>query len=140
LCYFSKKQILIKRTLSYWLAKSLPAVAWTLIIQVLLCLPGTVLPAGGFLPDVPVDKIVHFILFGGMVYLWCRYIQYNHLNKQVSLYFLLVLLIAVVNGIVMEYVQKYFIPQRSFDNLDILADTIGAVAGYLIAIKTKWPH
>ena len=35
----------------------------------------------------------------------------------------------------MELVQKYFIPFRSFDLLDILADGIGCVAGYFYAIK-----
>ena len=29
-------------------------------------------------------------------------------------------------GIVMEYVQMYFIPNRSFDGYDIVADIVGA--------------
>ena len=41
----------------------------------------------------------------------------------------------VVYGIAMEIVQKYFIPFRSFDIGDIIADAIGCVVGYLISIK-----
>ena len=40
-----------------------------------------------------------------------------------------------VYGIIMEYIQKYFIPNRSFDLVDILADTIGSIAGLLVATK-----
>ncbi len=35
----------------------------------------------------------------------------------------------------MEIIQHYFIPLRSFDVGDIIADAIGAVAGYFIAIR-----
>ncbi|WP_350340086.1 hypothetical protein [Paraflavitalea speifideaquila] len=34
-------------------------------------------------------------------------------------------------GIVLEYVQFYFIPQRSFDRFDIVADASGALAAML---------
>jgi VanZ family protein len=38
-------------------------------------------------------------------------------------------------GIAMELVQKYFIPNRSFDFKDVIADTIGIVVGLLLSIK-----
>jgi len=41
----------------------------------------------------------------------------------------------IVYGIAMEIVQKYFIPFRSFDVGDIIADAIGCFVGYLISIK-----
>ena len=40
-----------------------------------------------------------------------------------------------VYGVIMEYVQKYFIPNRSFDIGDILADAIGSIAGLVVATK-----
>jgi len=43
-------------------------------------------------------------------------------------------------GIAMEFVQKYFIPFRSFDLGDIIADGIGCAAGYLFAIKRFYPR
>jgi VanZ family protein len=46
----------------------------------------------------------------------------------------------IVYGIAMEIVQKYFIPFRSFDLMDILADGIGCVAGYFFAIKRFYPR
>jgi len=38
-------------------------------------------------------------------------------------------------GIVMEIVQHYFIPFRSFDIGDMIADSIGAIAGYFISVR-----
>ncbi|MCW3116545.1 MAG: VanZ family protein [Chitinophagaceae bacterium] len=49
--------------------------------------------------------------------------------------FVLIALGSSVYGIIMEYVQKYFIPNRSFDIVDILADTIGSIAGLFFATK-----
>ena len=45
------------------------------------------------------------------------------------------MIIGIVYGIAMEIVQKYFIPFRSFDVGDIIADAIGSVVGYLFSIK-----
>ena len=38
-----------------------------------------------------------------------------------------------VYGIIMEYVQRDFIPNRSFDSGDILADGVGSLAGLLFS-------
>jgi hypothetical protein len=35
----------------------------------------------------------------------------------------------------MEIVQKYFIPFRSFEPMDIIADGVGCVAGYFFSVK-----
>jgi len=45
---------------------------------------------------------------------------------QIAVYFL-------IYGIAMELVQKYFIPNRSFDLKDILADGLGCAVGLLIS-------
>ncbi len=38
-------------------------------------------------------------------------------------------------GVVMEFVQKYFVPGRSFDLLDILCDGIGSFAGMITVLQ-----
>ena len=35
----------------------------------------------------------------------------------------------------MEFIQKYFIPNRSFDVGDIVADGVGCAAGLLISLR-----
>jgi VanZ family protein len=46
--------------------------------------------------------------------------------RQIAIYFFLY-------GIAMELIQKYFIPNRSFDLKDILADGLGCGIGLFIS-------
>lgn len=50
-------------------------------------------------------------------------------------YFIVCGLICVAYGIIMEFVQKYYIPNRSFDVADIAADTIGSVLGVIVSSR-----
>ena len=50
------------------------------------------------------------------------------------------MVLGIFYGVVMELVQKYFIPFRSFDLMDILADGVGCVAGYFYAMKKVYPR
>jgi VanZ family protein len=84
------------------------------------------------------DKIVHFSLFGCTVLLLCLgyYRQYGYISKFTLSFFAIS---ASFYGLAIEYIQKYFAIQRSFDMADVAADTVGAVAG-IIAFKLirKW--
>ena len=108
-----------------------PALLWTIFIFVLLALPGKMLPQEeSFLPNL--DKIIHVILFGSFVFLWCVYFASKPDKDFLKRRFILILVVGCVYGIGMEFIQKYFIPNRNFDILDIVADTVGAISGFLI--------
>ena len=112
------------------------AIAWFLIITTLMCLPGQVLPQEDWLSKINFDKIVHIGMFAGLVFLWCGFVKKKeNIFKSVQQIFVWVALGGCVYGIAMEYVQKYFIPNRSFDIYDIMADTIGSIAGLVVATK-----
>jgi VanZ family protein len=113
------------------LRKRWVSVTWTLIIFILLALPGSVIPKeeGFSIPEF--DKFVHVILFGGFVFLWSYYYSRKGLPARKLLrIFFGIFLIACAYGIGMEYVQKYFIPMRDFSEGDIIADILGAGIGY----------
>jgi VanZ family protein len=113
------------------LSKSYIAIAWTVMIVILLALPGSMLPdeQGFKIPNF--DKIVHISLFGMMVFLWCFYFSTKKIAlKKLLLIFFVVFLCANALGIGMEFVQKYWIPLRDFDEADIIADMIGAGIAY----------
>ena len=83
------------------------------------------------------DKIVHVFLFGSFVFLWSFYYAIKQKNFIPSnKIFLRILVIGCLYGIAMEYVQKYFIPNRDFDIYDITADTVGAIIGFIIVRVT----
>lgn len=115
-----------------YLRKIYTPLAWTIFIQVLFCLPGTSLPSAGFFGSIEhFDKIVHFIFFAGFVSLWCYYFARKGASfRALKITFFVIWLIAVTNGIVVEYIQYYFIPFRSFDEKDIIADMLGASVVY----------
>jgi VanZ family protein len=105
--------------------------AWTIFIQVLLCLPGNQLPSEGFFEIPEFDKIIHVIFFGFLVISWCYYFRMQTFEeKRLKNAFFVIFLLAATNGIVIEYIQFYFIPFRSFDKGDIIADLLSASVAY----------
>ena len=112
------------------------AVIWLLIVTTLLCIPGTKLPKIKWDDKLLFDKWIHVILFLILVLAWCRAYS-KHTLKNI---FIRITIISILYGIGMEIVQKYFIPFRSFDVGDIIADAVGCIAGYLISMKKFHPN
>jgi VanZ family protein len=114
-----------------------PALLWSIIIFILLALPGNMLPNENHLAIPNLDKYVHIVLFGTFVFLWSLYFASKNEKKAFPIRkSLTVFIIACLYGTAMEYVQKYFIPNRDFDIYDIAADVVGAVLGFLIVRLT----
>ena len=106
-------------------------IVWTLIVGILCCLPGKVLPkeTGFTIPQL--DKVVHIGMFGGFVFLWNLYLSKRSSAIRFLLKgFFIVYVIGNIYGIGMEYVQKYWIPGRDYDLADMIADMIGAGVAY----------
>jgi VanZ family protein len=106
-------------------------IVWTIVIGILLALPGSMLPSESGFSIPQFDKVVHIGLFGGFVFLWNLYLS----NRVAAIsrllrWFFLIYVLANAYGIGMEYVQKYYIPMRDFDEADIIADMIGAGLAY----------
>jgi len=115
------------------LTKRYPALLWTIVIFILLSLPGNMIPSevGFRIPNF--DKYVHIGIFCVFVTLWSFYYAATPDKKNRNMFFV-IFIIGCLYGIAMEYVQKYFIPRRDFDLEDILADVIGSALGYMIIL------
>jgi VanZ family protein len=116
----------LKKSIFFWLA-----LTWFLLVTLLLCLPGSSLPEEDWLDKIWFDKWVHIFLFGMLAWLCC-YALKEISGKKIRL-FLLAVTACFLYGIVMEFVQKYFIPDRAFDIGDIVADGVGSITGGFIA-------
>lgn len=113
-----------------------PLVLWFVISTVLLTLPGSAFPQENWLGKIWFDKWVHIGMFAIMTFLGCWAIHKKYIAiRKFRQSFLLIGLSCLFYGIVMEFVQKYFIPNRSFDGGDIIADGIGCVVGVLYSHK-----
>ena len=98
---------------------------------ILLCLPGKMLPDEQNFKVPFFDKFVHIGLFGGMVLIWGLYYSVRNIPvPRLLKIFFLVFVCSAALGAGMEFVQKYFIPNRDFDEADIIADFIGAGIAY----------
>ena len=72
------------------------------------------------------DKIVHFFLYFFLVIVWLKAL---HFSSRFLIYFFL----AVISwGIAIEFLQEYFIPTRSGDVYDALANTLGAISAIVL--------
>lgn len=105
----------------------IPAILWLLISTILLTLPGSAFPKENWLTWIQFDKWIHFGMFALMVFLFC-YGFYKR-DSNTRKHFLAIAIIGIAYGIAMEFVQKYWVPNRSFDIGDILADAAGGLAG-----------
>jgi len=71
-----------------------------------------------------------------LVILWGKvYSNKKIIQNDTRKIFFQIMLLGFSYGIAMELVQKYFVPYRSFDLIDILADGVGCFIGYLISVK-----
>ena len=119
------------------LKKFLPGIAWFFLVLILLCLPGDDLPKGATWMDaIMFDKWVHIGLFAVLGFLFMWPVGRTTVSKRQKLFWFARIAVSVsIWGLVMEFVQKYYIPGRSFDLMDWAADSIGALLAFVTALK-----
>lgn len=118
---------------SFW-----PAIVWLIFSSVAFCLPGSALPKNDWFQIAHFDKWVHVGLFSVMVFFWCLPL-FNRTVVQFKLsqLFILISLGFFSYGILMEFIQHFFIPNRSFDMGDIVADAAGCFIGFLLVKRQQ---
>jgi VanZ family protein len=114
----------------------IPAIGWLLFATFLLCLPGTEIPVIHWLNNIQFDKWVHFVLFLVLVIFFSRvfYKEKADRKKQKNL-FIWIAFLGLFYGFLMELVQQFFIPYRTFDIFDIAADGVGSFTGLFLSSR-----
>jgi VanZ family protein len=80
------------------------------------------------------DKIIHF----GMYFTWMTLIAYeNRKNIKSSFHLILIATIPFCYGILMEFLQFYFIASRSGSFYDMLSNSVGIIISILLWIWIK---
>lgn len=77
------------------------------------------------------DKWVHLGFFAMLVWLWARGLGVSGRKSMTGL-----AIAAVLYGLMVEVIQHQFVVNRSFDLLDLVADSAGIMAG---AAMTRMP-
>lgn len=108
--------------------KLIVPLGWTVFTQIMVSIPGKFLTGPGLFNIPHLDKIAHVILFGGLALFWNLYYYFKKAYTKYTP--LIILLLLSAYGVAIEYYQINFIPNRSFDWGDVVADVCGAVCGY----------
>ncbi|WP_299098691.1 VanZ family protein [uncultured Winogradskyella sp.] len=111
------KKVLLALSVTYTLA---------LIIASLITLKGV--PSLGSSFD---DKIYHVIAYAGLAFLWANYFK-PFKTKYTPFY---VFFCAAFLGFILELLQYAVNPNRTYDTYDLIANSIGAMFGTLIALQ-----
>lgn len=95
---------------------------WFGICNYLFFIPANKLGKGSFfLQFKNADKLVHALIFFILVVLCNK--AFHSTSKRLG-----VLVFGFfIYGILVEFIQKYVVPSRGFDVIDIVADTVGIV-------------
>jgi VanZ family protein len=126
----------MKQQLRKYLYTKWPAIIWSVIIFLLLVIPPLNINQEKPLEISGLDKTIHFLLFGIMVWVWGYYQQtISSTRKKFVPRLLLITIVVIVYGIVMEYVQDWV--GRDFDVWDMVADAAGAVTAFFVLLVQK---
>lgn len=115
---------------SFW-----PAIVMLIIATGLFCTPGDRLPDDDWLGKISIDKFAHVGLFGALVALWgmpfiARSTSDPSSQRNLARTLTWIVVIAVVYGVAIEFIQGAFIPNRSYSLADMVADALGCAAGF----------
>ncbi len=103
---------------------------WMVIILLLTLTPGENMPSTSLWDELlSLDKIAHLFIFSVLVFLMIVGLSKQYAYVYLRKYALKISVITgIVYGIIIEIIQQ-FIPGRSFELADIVADSVGCLIG-----------
>lgn len=121
------------------LNKLWPAIAWGLVIFIIISIPGN------FVPKVQspwslihFDKLVHTGIFFVFSFLLMRgfYLQYKSVFLR-SNYVLIAIAVGIVFGLITELWQGIINTERMADVYDFIADSAGSIIAWPVFLRIK---
>ena len=114
--------------------KFIPGIAWFFVVLTLVCIPGYDLPkVDNWMIEINYDKLIHVGIFAVLAFLFMYpIIRSSSFSKKEKWHYCIKLALAtVVWGYTTEVIQKFFIPGRSYDLTDWLADSLGGISAMI---------
>lgn len=131
--YFCCKFLYVKL-----ISRFIPGFIWWAITFWLFTLPGSKIPDIDLFHKLQVDKLVHIFLFVVLCFSFMFPFRYTGLSSKNKIrLFIALTLLFIGYGIAIEFIQRDYIENRSFDIGDIIADTVGCAIALVIALK-RW--
>jgi VanZ family protein len=108
------------------------AIAWALIILLLCGMNGAHFPKFDIDSFIRIDKLAHIVLFGFLSYLIAMASQKVFTNNSSFKLIYPAFLIGTAYGILIEVLQSTIFINRTYDYLDMLANTLGCIFAWVI--------
>ena len=102
-------------------------ILWSIFVLILCGIPGDKLPHDSWMDEWMVDKIVHVGLYAILLLLFL--VESKGENVILGLCY------GVLWGIFIEILQQFIFYKRSFDLLDMIANSVGCVIGVLVFFR-----
>ncbi len=117
-----------------------PAIFFLIATIILLTIPGSSIPKSGLFGIQHLDKFVHI----GIFTLLCILFDLPFKRFSISIarkrnWFITITVLGICFGIAMEFVQKYWAINRSFELGDIVADSVGCILAFIFSINKLAP-
>ena len=120
-------QILGNKFFAYW---------FPIFVYCLLIFIQSSRPSPDITPHWPfVDKVLHFSAYALLSALFLRAFNTTRIKNNLKLIFILSVLLSSLYGISDE-IHQSFVPYRTADAMDVLADILGSIAGVYLYQKT----
>ncbi|MGK2864229.1 MAG: VanZ family protein [Chitinophagaceae bacterium] len=118
----------------YWFF--FPAITWLIVSTVLFTLPASAFSREKWTDNIPIfDKWVHLGIFIILSVLACNAVyKTNKVSEKLFGKFILIGMLCLLYGVAIEYIQLYWVPFRSFDLGDIIADGVGSLLGVIFSV------
>ena len=118
-----------------FLSKNKYGIVWTLLILQLCLMPGDNLPSTSFLSFKGADKLLHFTLYFVLLILVGKgLVNYFDSSYSSNRIIVIAFLYCLFLGVGIEFLQSIFVPGRSGDFFDVLANATGASVGVVILL------
>ena len=108
-------------------------VLWTIILTILLLLPGRDIPSLNWSWLKHADKVIHFLSFFGLSIGYLLSTNSDNAKVRYRLFFLL-----LMYAVFMEGIQHTIQQSREFEFADMLSNIAGIVLAYCIYHLIRW--
>lgn len=115
-----------------FLHHNLIGIFWILMIQLFCFIPGNELPQS---PFISFDKVFHVFIFAFLSFQLMAGLRKQYRFKKLRYYFIRVSLgFSLLFGVYTELMQGWFAQGRYADWIDMLANAIGSLLGWMLFI------
>lgn len=113
-------------------------IIWSLIITLICLVPGGNSSGISFFASLGIDKIIHAGIHFVLIYFVSTgLLKQSAIDLSVNSAFVIAFFYSVLLGVGMEILQMFFVPGRSGDIYDVIANVTGAIVGVILFLKPK---